>query len=65
MYHNGHKVWYAVMRDHEDNDHGTGSFNKREAIRMARQYRQQGDTDAYIALIDPEDDFCIDEIHDF
>lgn len=24
--HNGHKVWYAVLIDNEDNDHGTGSY---------------------------------------
>lgn len=65
MYHNGHKVWYAVMRDHEDTDHGTGSFSKREAIRLAKQYRKDGDPEAFVALIEPEDDFCIDEIHDF
>lgn len=59
------RVWYAVMRDREDNDHGTGSFDLDEALRMAREYRQIGDEEAYIALIDPKDDYCIDEMHDF
>lgn len=63
--HNGHKVWYAVLIDNEDNDHGTGSYRKDEAIRMARKYRKQGYPDAHIALIDPEDDYCIDEMRDF
>lgn len=65
MYHNGRKVWYAVLRDNEDNDHSTGSFVKREAIRIARQYRKEGDLEAHIALIDPQDDFCIDEMREF
>ena len=56
-------VWYAVMRDLEDNDHSTGSFDREEAIRMAMKYRASGDTEAYVALIDPKDDYCIDELH--
>lgn len=63
--HNGHKVWYAVMMDNEDTDHGTGSFREEEALQMASQLRKQGHPDAYVALIDPEDDYCIDEIRDF
>lgn len=58
------RVWYAVLCDRDDTDHGTGSYDREEAIRMAREYRRQGDTEAYIALIDPEDDYCIDEMHD-
>lgn len=65
MYYNGSKVWYAVMMDNEDTDHGTGSFVKREAIKMAKKYRKNGYKDAYIAVIIQEDDFCIDEIRDF
>lgn len=65
MYHNGHIVWYAVMRDNEDTDHGPGSYVKREAIALAKKYRKSGNPDAYIAVITPEDDFCIDEIRDF
>lgn len=57
-------IWYAVMRDLEDNDHSIGTFDLEEAIRMALEYRASGDTDAYVALIDPKDDYCIDEMHD-
>lgn len=57
-------IWYAVMRDREDNDHSTGTFDREEAIRMALEYRASGDADAYVALIDPKDDYCIDELHD-
>lgn len=58
------EIWYAVMRDHEDTDHGTGSFDRAEAIRMARKMREDGDGEAYVAAIDTDDDFCQEEIHD-
>lgn len=52
-------IWYAAMRDHEDDDWGTGSFDLEEAKRMCRNMGQ----DAYIAVIDDNDDpICIDEI---
>lgn len=54
--------WYAVMKDREDSDWGTGSYKKTEAMQMAAQYREDGQEDAYIAVI--ENDTCIDEIHD-
>jgi hypothetical protein len=57
-------IWYAVMRDREDTDHGTGSFDQDIAISMAQKYRATGDPDAYVVLIDPRDDHCIDELHD-
>lgn len=57
-------VWYAVMRDSEDTDHGTGSFDREKSISMALAYRSSGYKDAYVALIDPQDDYCIDELHD-
>lgn len=62
---NGHKVWYAVCIDREDNDHGAGSYRKDEAIRMARKYRKEGNPDAYVVMVDPEDDYTIDEITEF
>lgn len=46
------KTWYAVMKDHEDNDWGIGSTRKRDAIRMVRELRRLGFTDAYIVVID-------------
>lgn len=30
------KLWYAILRDEEDNDLGTGSFDKDKAISMAK-----------------------------
>lgn len=58
------RVWYAVQLDSEDTDHGTGSFDREEAICMARKYRASGYPEAYIAMIDTKDDYCIDELHD-
>lgn len=56
------KLWYAVLRDREDTDHGTGSFDHAEAIRMAKELHDNGDLQAYIAVVDPDDDFCLEEI---
>lgn len=63
---NNMKIWYAVMMDKEDNDWGTGSHDLGEAIAMVRRYRDDGNPDAYIAIIDESGvaPFCIDEIHD-
>ena len=60
-------IWYAVMMDKEDSDWGTGSFDLNEAMNMVREYRANGYSDAYIAVIDENDGYgavCIDEIHD-
>lgn len=62
-----HYIWYAVLNDNEDNDWGTGSTRKREALKMLRQRIRDGYDDAYIAVIDQHDDdpmatICIDEI---
>lgn len=60
------KYWYAVMRDREDDDWGTGSFDLDEAKAMTRAYPE-----GYIAVIDGDfddnglpttDPICIDEI---
>lgn len=59
------KVWYAVMKDNEDTDHGYGSHDLEKAIEMANKMRKSGDEEAYIAVIDPDDDYCIEEIRDF
>jgi hypothetical protein len=63
------KKWYAVMRDNEDTDWGTGSTRLREAAKMVRKMRKEGDEDAFIAVIDITSDdmnaqICIDEIRD-
>lgn len=31
------QFWYAVLRNNEDTDWGDGSFNKRKAIKMAKE----------------------------
>ena len=53
------KLWYAVMRDDEDNDWGTGSYNLEEAKEMVKAYPE-----GYIAVIDEGDGdpICVDEI---
>lgn len=57
-------VWYAVLCDAEDNDYGVGSTRKRDALRLARQYRRAGYYEAYIAVVDPSDGYCIAVIRD-
>jgi len=56
-------LWYAVMKDQNDDDWGTGSYNLAEAKAMARKYPE-----GYIAVIeigiDEYHTCCIDEIHD-
>lgn len=59
------KIWYAVMRGNEDTDHGYGSFDLEKAIAMANDMRNSGYEDAYIAVIDTDDDYCIEEISEF
>lgn len=49
------RLWYAVQRDAED-DWGTGSFNKDEAIRML----MADEDNSLIAVI--ENDVCVEEI---
>lgn len=58
----GKKLYYAVLRDHEDTDHGTGSFDRAEAIRMAKKLFDDDYVQVRIAVIDPDDDFCLEEI---
>jgi hypothetical protein len=63
------KKWDAVMRDNEDTDWGTGSTRLREAAKMVRKMRREGDEEAFIAVIDITSDdmnaqICIDEIRD-
>lgn len=53
--------WYAVQRDTED-DWGTGSFDRDEAISMAKELREDY-PGALVAVI--QRDTCIDEIRNF
>lgn len=61
------KIWYAVLLDSEDNDWGFGSHNKREAAKMVRKLRREGNPDAYIAIIEVVDEYnslCVGAIYD-
>lgn len=55
-------VWFAVMLDNEDKDHGMGSFDIYTALDIALKYRAKGYPDAYILAVDPEDDFALFDI---
>lgn len=53
------KIWYAVMKDHDDDDWGTGSYDLEEAEAKCREYGPE----AYIAAIEEGDNpVCIEEI---
>lgn len=55
----GVKYWYAVMRDNDDNDWGTGSYDYDAALAMVQQYLPEG----YIAVIeDGVNPVCVREI---
>lgn len=57
---NDDKLWYAVVRRDDYPDWGTGSYNKDEAMQMARDYGP----DRYVAVIDESgrEPMCIGEI---
>lgn len=68
------KLWYAVMMNNDDTDWGTGSFDRAEAEKAVKAYWKDGDTEAYIAVIDANydddgnpttDGLCVDEIREF
>ena len=59
------KLWYAVMIDNEDTDHGCGSWDKERALKSAKKTRELGYPDAYVAVVDPDDDFTLEVIRDF
>ena len=53
------KLWYAVERDAEDNDWGTGSYDYKEAVQMARELGPE----AQIAVIEEgPDPICVEVI---
>lgn len=45
-------IWYAILKDNEDNDWGTGSFDRAEAIEMAKKAD-------YKLLATIENDVCV------
>lgn len=61
------KLWYAVMRDRDDIDWGTGSYDLDEARELMNDWRKEGWPNAYIAVIDESGELgavCVDEYHD-
>ena len=50
----GQATWYAVLKDEEDTDHGTGSFDRDKAFQMAR------DRDCKFVGAFTNDDYCIE-----
>ena len=55
------KKWYAVMKDINDDDWGTGSYNKREAAKMLRKLRKDGYKNSFIEIVS-ENKNCYDSI---
>lgn len=60
------KIWYAVMRNTEDNDWGYGSYNKREAAKMVRKLRRDGYPEAFIEIVKETEsgNLSVGRIHD-
>ena len=60
------QIWYAVLRANDDNDWGTGSYDLDEALAMAREWREDGWEDAFVAVIDESgnEPMCVEEIRD-
>lgn len=61
------KIWYALMKDRDDTDWGTGTRNREEAIETVKSWRKDVYPEAYIAVIDESgnEPMCIEEITDF
>lgn len=56
------KKWYAVVID-DSGDYGTGSSNKRDAMRMAkREAKANPHSKVEIVVTNEDDDYCIDSI---
>lgn len=52
-------IWYAVLKDREDNDWGSGSYDYDKAVQMVISNRDIY-PDAYIAVIEEGNDpICI------
>lgn len=54
------REWYAVMLDRDDDDWGTGSWDRADAMRQLQNARADGHNAAYIAVI--TGDVCTAEI---
>lgn len=64
MQYNNHTIWYAVMYDHDDNDHGTGYHDYTSAAQAVRRLRSDGYPDAHIDIVSEDDDYCYASIYD-
>ena len=59
------KIWYAILKDSDDFDWGTGTYDKDEAISRVKSMLGEY-PDAYIAVIqEGTNPVCIDEITEF
>lgn len=56
------KLWYAALRDSEDNDWGTGSFDFDEAVAMAKEYGAESLIVAVDGNYDEDGNAASDEI---
>lgn len=50
--------WYAIERDAEDNDWGTGSYDYNEAVEMAKR----SGCDRIAVIDDGDDPICVNVI---
>lgn len=55
--------WYAVMSGKDDDDWGTGSFDRKYALSLLAKFKQEYGDDAYIAVINDATKVCVGEIH--
>lgn len=62
------ELWYAVLRDREDNDWGSGSFDYEEAVQMAKERNAELIAVIRTGFFEPEgyipagDPICIEEL---
>ena len=56
------KLWYAALRDNEDQDWGTGSFDFDEAVAMAKEMGEDSIVTAIDGNYDDDGNATSDEI---
>ena len=57
------KIWYAVRpRDDFNGDYSTGSFNRRDAVRMALRLSRVSNEKHIVVAMDPKDGFALNVI---
>lgn len=60
----GVKIWYAVLSDKYPDDWSDGSRDLEAAHDIAKAAQAEGETGVYIAVIDDENNYCLEEIRD-